>query len=89
MTKLTHFDICGSKIENGRCNCGEWKSAEEMKDNPFIKALDAFHEMKKMALTGDAPHLGVAFVFFRGDYSDCLEIDQFIKKLKKRPFYDG
>jgi hypothetical protein len=81
-------DMCGTKIEKGRCSCGEWKSKEEMADNPFLKAIEAFNELKQLTLTADAPHLGYAVVFFRGDYSNCKEVEQFIYKLKKRPYYE-
>ncbi len=81
-------DMCGSKIEDGECSCGTWKSEEEMKDNPMKKPIEAFHEMKCFTLTGDAPHLGCAVVFFRGDYNDCKNIENFIHIMKGRPYYD-
>lgn len=80
--------MCGSKIENGKCSCGNWIPAEQMKDNPMKKALEEFHEMKRFTLTTDMPHLGVAAVFFRGDYLDCKEVEFFIHKKKKRPYYE-
>jgi hypothetical protein len=27
---MTHCDMCGTKIENGKCGCGTWFSEEEM-----------------------------------------------------------
>jgi hypothetical protein len=80
-------DMCGSKIEDGECSCGSWKSAEEMEDCPMKKAIEKFHDMKKFTLTGDAPHLGCAVVFFRGDYNDCKKVEKFIHQLKGRPYY--
>ena len=79
--------MCGTKIENGKCSCGEWKSAEEEKDNPFKLSLEKFYEMKQFCLSSDAPHLGVAAVFFRGDYVQCQQVIDFIKKIKGRPYY--
>lgn len=82
-------DICGTKIEDGKCPCGIWLSKKEFEENPFKKALDHFHEMKQAIVTGDAPHLGSAFVFFRGDYKDCKKVQEFIYQMKNRPFYEG
>ncbi len=84
----SNCDMCGSKIENNKCSCGVWVDADEMKDNPMKLALESFHDMKRFTLTGDAPHLGCAVVFFRGDYLDCKEVEDFIYKLKKRPNYE-
>ncbi len=81
-------DMCGSKIENGRCCCGKWKSADEMKDCPIKLGLEKYHEMKKFCLTGDMPHLGCAVVYFRGDYMDCQKVQKFIYQMKGRPYYD-
>ena len=80
-------DMCGSKIENGKCDCGEWKSDEEMKYNPMKTALEEFHNMKKFTLTGDMPHLGCAVIFFRGDYFDCKKVEAFIHEMKGRKYY--
>ena len=81
-------DMCGSAIENGRCSCGSWKSPEEMKNDPMKLAIEQFHEMKMFTLTGDAPHLGCAVVFFRGDYNDSKKVEKFIHEMKGRPFYE-
>jgi len=85
---MKNCDMCGTKIENGKCSCGEWKDAEEMENNPMKKALEEFHEMKRFALTGDAPHLGCAMVFFRGDYNDTKKVEKFIYEMKGRPYYE-
>jgi hypothetical protein len=85
---LENCDMCGSKIEKNKCSCGEWISAEDMKDDPMKLALEQFHEMKRFSITGNAPHLGCAVVFFRGDYLDCKEVEQFIYKMKGRPNYE-
>ena len=85
---MNKCDMCGSKIIDGKCECGVQKSAEEMKDNPMKKAIEEFHEMKHFTLTADAPHLGCAVVFFRGDYNDCKKVERFIYQIKKRPFYE-
>lgn len=84
---MIHCDMCGTKIENGKCSCGEWKTPEEMKDNPMRKAIEDFHEMKRFTLTGDAPHLGCAVVFFRGDYNDTKKVEKFIHEMKNRSYY--
>ena len=86
--EFTHCDMCGSKIENGKCSCGTWKSNEETKDCPMKKALEKFHDMKRCTLTADCPHLGCGVVFFRGDYNDCKKIEKFIYEIKNRPFYE-
>lgn len=86
---MENCDMCGSKIIQGKCDCGTWLSAEEIKDNPMKQALEYFHDMKKFTMTGDAPHLGCAFVFFRGDYKDCKEVEKFICEMKGRPYYSG
>lgn len=85
---LTNCDMCGTKIENGRCSCGEWKSLEEVKDDPMRLAIEQFHEMRQFTLTGDSPHLGCAVVFFRGDYNDCRKVEKFIYQMKNRPYYE-
>jgi hypothetical protein len=81
-------DMCGTKIENGQCDCGEWKSAEESAECPMKKSIEKFHEMKRFTFTGDAPHLGCGVVFFRGDYNDCVKIEKFIYYMKNRPYYE-
>lgn len=85
---MTNCDMCGSKIKDGKCTCGIWKSAEEMQDDPMKLALEKFHEMRRFTLTGDAPHLGCSVIFFRGDYDDCLKIQKFIYQMKNRPYYE-
>lgn len=84
---IKNCDQCGTEIKDGKCECGEWTTAEENKNDPMKLALEQFHEMRKMISTGDAPHLGCAVVFFRGDYPDCLRVAQFIRELKGRPHY--
>jgi len=71
---MINCDMCGSKIENGKCSCGIWHSKEETENCPLKMAIEKFHDMKRFTLTGDAPHLGCAVVFFRGCYNDCKEI---------------
>ncbi len=84
---IEECDMCGSKIKDGHCECGQWFSNQEMKDEPIKKAIEKFHTMNQMVLTGDAPHLGCACVFFRGDYNDCEKVKEFICKMKSRPNY--
>ena len=86
---MTNCDMCGSKIVNSRCLCGTWKSKEEMKDNPLGEALKFFNKEERFTLTCDAPHLGCAVVFFRGDYKDCKAVEKFIYQLKCRPYYEN
>lgn len=85
---MKNCDMCGTEVQNGRCKCGTWKSAEEMKDNPMKNAIEDFHKMNRFTLTGDAPHLGAAAVFFRGDYNDCKKVEKFIFQMKGRPHYE-
>jgi hypothetical protein len=85
---MNSCDMCGSKIVDSKCDCGEWKSEEEMNKDPMKLALDQFHEMKRFSLTGDAPHLGCAVVFFRGDQNDCQKVQKFIYEMKGRPYYE-
>ena len=80
-------DMCGTAIVLGECDCGKWKSAEEMKNDHMLLAIEQFNEMKKFIVTGDAPHLGCAVVFFRGDYNDCKKVEKFIHEMKGRPYY--
>ncbi len=84
---MENCDMCGSKILDGECDCGTWKSAEEMKDHPIKNAIENFHGMNRFTMTTDAPHLGCAAVFFRGDYNDCKKIEKFIHEMKSRPYY--
>ena len=86
--EMKNCDMCGTEIVDSKCSCGIWKSAEEMAGNPHKLALEAFHDMKQFALTGDAPHLGCAVVYFRGDYNDCKKVEKFIYKMKGRPYYE-
>lgn len=81
-------DMCGSKIADGKCSCGTWQTKEEMEYCPMRKSIEKFHDMKKFVLTGDAPHLGCAVVYFRGDYNDCKSVENFIYQLKNRPYYE-
>ncbi len=85
---MENCDMCGSKIIDSKCPCGTWKSKEEMENSPLKKSIDYFHEMKKFSLTADAPYLGCAVVFFRGDYIDCKKVEQFIYEMKGRPYYE-
>ena len=86
---ILNCDMCGTKIENGKCSCGTWQSAEEIQDCPIKKGIEKFHEMKTFFLTGDAPHLGAAVVYFRGDYNDCKKVKKFICSMKNRPYYES
>lgn len=86
---MKNCDMCGTEIINGKCDCGVWVSAEQMKDCPIKKSIEKFHEMKRFSFTGDAPHLGCAVVFFRGDYNDCKKVENFVCKIKNRPHYVG
>lgn len=85
---IINCDMCGSKIQDGKCSCGIWTSKEEMENDVMKKAVEKFHDMKKFTLTGDAPHLGCAVIFFRGDYNDCKKVEKFIYSIKGRPFYE-
>ena len=84
---INKCDMCGAAIEDGKCSCGTWAEKGELNDHPFEIAIKYFHAMEKMVCTGEAPHLGCAYVFFRGDYNDCEAIIEFICKRKQRPFY--
>lgn len=81
-------DMCGTEIIDSKCSCGEWKSAEELQDCPLKRSLEHFHDMKQFTLTCDAPHLGCAVIFFRGDYNDSKKIEKFIYQVKGRPYYN-
>jgi hypothetical protein len=90
MQTITECDICGTKIKDKKCNCGTWLDAEEVKNCPIRKSIEYFHEMKRFTLTADAPHLGCAVVFFRGDCNDVQKVQKFIYEMKNRPYYsDG
>lgn len=80
-------DMCGSKIEDSKCDCGIWKSKEERNAYTFGDTLDEFHLMNQFLLTADAPHLGCAMILFRGDYNDCEKVKKFIYNMKNRPYY--
>lgn len=84
---MKNCDMCGSKIESGKCSCGVWMTKEEMAGCPFVESIELFHEMKTFTFTGDAPHLGCAVVFFRGDYNDCEKVEKFIHEMKGRSYY--
>lgn len=88
--KINNCDMCGIPIKEGKCECGQWfDSSAEMPSHMISmkKALDDFHKLEKFTITGDIPHLGVACVYFRGDYNDCKRVEDFILSMKKRPFY--
>jgi hypothetical protein len=86
--EIENCDMCGSKIMNGKCQCGMWINAEQMADCPMKLGMEKFHEMKQFTMTADSPHLGCAVVYFRGDYNDCKKVQRFIYQLKNRPFYE-
>jgi hypothetical protein len=87
MKKLNVCDMCGTQIQDGECSCGTWK--EDITNDPMRLGIEAFHEMKKFTFTGDAPHLGCAVVYFRGDYNDTKKVEKFIHSLKNRSYYDS
>ncbi len=78
--------MCGEKIEDGKCDCGTWTAKDD--NCPFRKSIEAFHDIRQFTFTGDAPHLGCAVVFFRGDYNDCQKVEKFIHQMKNRPYYE-
>lgn len=84
---ISKCDMCGSAIIEGKCDCGTWKSKEEMEQDPMRLAIVQFDSMKRFTLTGDAPHLGCAVVYFRGDYNDCQKVQKFIYEMKGRPYH--
>lgn len=84
---MKNCDMCQFEIVNGKCSCGEWKNSEEMKSHPIKLSLELFHDLKTFSLTSDAPYLGCACIFFRGDYNDCKKIEKFICEMKQRPGY--
>lgn len=45
---LTNCDMCGTKIENNRCSCGQWTTKEERGADPMFEALLHFHKMKSL-----------------------------------------
>ena len=85
---MENCDMCSSKIEDGKCDCGIWKTNEEMKDCAMKQGIEKFNDMKRFTITGDAPHLGCAVVYFRGDYNDCVRVQKFIYEMKGRPYYE-
>ena len=86
---ITKCDMCGSKIIDNKCNCGEWFSKESMENHPLKLSLEYFHDLKQFTLTADAPHLGCAMVLFRGDYNDSQKVEKFIHEMKNRPYYES
>ncbi len=91
MSKIKKCDMCGTAIDDlGKCSCGTWIDKDKLPDSDIAmqSALEAFHDMKRMTLTTEIPHLGVACVYFRGDYTDCKEVEYFICKMKGRPYYE-
>lgn len=85
---MNNCDMCGSEIKDGKCSCGIWLSKEEMENCPIKKSIEKFHDTKTFSLTGYAPHLGCAVVYFRGDFNDCKKIEKFIYEMKNWPFYE-
>lgn len=85
---MKNCDRCGTEIKDNKCDCGVWRSCEEIQEDPMKRALEKFHEMKQFTLTGDMPHLGCAVVFFRGDYNDCKKVEKLIHAMKGRPYYE-
>jgi hypothetical protein len=84
---MKRCDMCGEEIVDGKCSCGVW--FEGMEEHPYNVALREFHKSECMTTSMDAPHLGSAAVFFRGDYNDCMKVREFILKMKGKPHYDG
>lgn len=81
--------MCGTQIVEGKCQCGVWLTEEEIKDCPIINGIEFFHEMKKFTFTGDAPDLGCAVVYFRGNYNDCKKVEKYIYEMNNRKYYDN
>lgn len=84
---MKNCDMCGSEIINSKCSCGTWMDKEEMENCPIKKSLEKFHDLKQFVLTGDAPHLGCAVIFFRGDYNDCQKFKEIVYQIKNRPYF--
>ncbi len=86
---IENCDMCGTKIEDGKCSCGTWQSPEETANCPMKAGIEKFHEMKQFTFTADAPHLGCAVIYFRGDYRDCKHLEKMIHLMKERPNYEA
>ena len=72
---MKNCDTCGKNIENDEGNSSSLK-------DPIFQALEFFHDTNEFALTEDSNRLGCAAVFFRGDYKDCMIIQEFIHSIK-------
>jgi hypothetical protein len=47
---ITTCDMCGTEIIDSKYSCGTWKNKEDVGDDPFLKALECFHNMKRCTL---------------------------------------
>lgn len=84
---LTHCDKCHSEINDGRCSCGVW--VDDYKQIPGMRTLEAAIELynfkcdqhnSSIPMSGDH-HSGTCYIFFKGDYIDCMRGVEFIKNM--------
>ncbi len=54
---MKNCDMCGTKIIDGKCSYGEWKSAEEMQNCPMKKAIEKFHIMNQKKMQEEVTRL--------------------------------
>lgn len=80
--KRTHCDKCTSEIINGECSCGTWYDPGHLPAFPELlgKALAAFSKTGNKITSGDH-HSGVCFIYFKGNYEQCMQVREYIEGL--------
>ena len=78
-------DKCGSKINDGKCECGIWFEKEEQPDHLLFmeRAIIAYNRMNiDYPLTGDHCS-GTCMILFKGDFELCEDIKKYIEMRKE------
>jgi hypothetical protein len=78
--------MCGGEVVDNRCSCGIWfgPGSKVPLLDIFQKAIYAYdwlceQQNSDFPMTG-SHHMGIGFVFFKGDEALCDKVKEFINK---------
>ena len=74
-------DKCGSKIIDGKCECGIWIETQDQPEHlvMFERAMVAYNRMNiDHPISGDH-HTGTCIILFKGDYELCEDVKKYIE----------
>ena len=80
-------DKCGSKIIDGKCDCGTWFNSRYFPSffKTFETTIEAYNFICDQKddyspLSGDH-HSGTCIILFRGDYKKCMKVKDYVNSL--------